>query len=111
MYIVGITGASGSVIGIRLIEELLRSGRHVSAIVSDSGWRTLGHELFRRQKNPSSVAEVLDARSFTFDRGLLSEYANNDFFAEYQYHMWEGDAGDAIDDGHGLFFGLVHQFK
>ena len=81
MYIVGITGASGSVIGIRLIEELLRSGRHVSAIVSDSGWRTLGHELFRRQKNPSSVAEVLDARSFTFDRGLLSEYANNDFFA------------------------------
>jgi len=37
--------------------------------------------------------------------------ANNDFFAEYQYMMWEGDASDAIDDGHGLFFGLIHQFK
>jgi predicted porin len=37
--------------------------------------------------------------------------ANNDFFVEYQYHMWEGDAGDAIDDGHGLFVGLIHQFK
>jgi len=37
--------------------------------------------------------------------------ANNDFFVEYQYHMWEGDAGDAFDDGHGLFVGLIHQFK
>jgi len=37
--------------------------------------------------------------------------AYNDFFVEYQYHKWDGDAGDAIDDGHGLFLGLIHQFK
>lgn len=37
--------------------------------------------------------------------------ASNDFFVEYQYHQWEGDAGDAIDDGHGIFVGLIHQFK
>jgi predicted porin len=36
---------------------------------------------------------------------------NNDFFVEYQYHVWEGDIGDVYDDGHGIFVGLIHQFK
>jgi hypothetical protein len=37
--------------------------------------------------------------------------AYNDFFVEYQYHMWEGDVGDLLDDGHGIFLGIIHQFK
>jgi len=42
--------------------------------------------------------------------------ANNDFFAEYQYHIWELDApsgfgNDILDDGHALLVGIVHQFK
>ncbi len=37
--------------------------------------------------------------------------ATNDFFAEYQYHIWSGDLDDFLDDGHALFLGLVHQFK
>lgn len=37
--------------------------------------------------------------------------ANNDFFAEYQYHLWSGDIGDVLDDGHAIFVGIVHQFK
>ncbi len=37
--------------------------------------------------------------------------AYNDFFVEYQYHIWDGDMGDVLDDGHGIFFGLIHQFK
>jgi hypothetical protein len=44
--------------------------------------------------------------------------AYNDFFVEYQYHMWEGDLSDPpaadgadLDDGHGIFVGIIHQFK
>jgi outer membrane protein with beta-barrel domain len=37
--------------------------------------------------------------------------AYNDFFVEYQYHLWTGDIDELLDDGHGLFLGLVHQFK
>ncbi len=42
--------------------------------------------------------------------------ANNDFYIEYQYHMWELDApsdfdSDILDDGHALLVGLIHQFK
>ena len=37
--------------------------------------------------------------------------AYNDFFVEYQYHMWSGDINDYMDDGHAFFVGLIHQFK
>jgi predicted porin len=37
--------------------------------------------------------------------------AYNDFFVEYQYHLWSGDIGDVVDDGHALFVGIIHQFK
>jgi 4-hydroxy-3-polyprenylbenzoate decarboxylase len=81
MYIVGITGASGSIIGVRLIEELIKSGKTVAAIVSDAGWKTLGHELFFGQSAPSGMAEVLERRNVPPAPGILREYANDDFFA------------------------------
>ncbi len=37
--------------------------------------------------------------------------AMNDFFVEYQYHIWGGDIDSTLEDGHGLFVGIVHQFK
>jgi outer membrane protein W len=37
--------------------------------------------------------------------------ANNDFFAEYEYQIWDSDVGDILEDGHALFVGIVHQFK
>ena len=39
----------------------------------------------------------------------LNEY--NDFFVEGQYHLWGGDVGDLLDNGHGIFLGIVHQFQ
>jgi len=37
--------------------------------------------------------------------------AYNDFYVEYQYHIWDGDIADLLDDGHGIFVGIIHQFK
>ncbi|MBN1505904.1 MAG: outer membrane beta-barrel protein [Sedimentisphaerales bacterium] len=36
--------------------------------------------------------------------------ANNDFFVEYQYHVWDGDIGRVFEDGHAVFLGIVHKF-
>jgi polyprenyl P-hydroxybenzoate and phenylacrylic acid decarboxylases len=44
-WVVGITGASGSVYGIRLIEVLLHVGADVHVVVTDAGWRVLKEEL------------------------------------------------------------------
>ncbi|WP_212980026.1 UbiX family flavin prenyltransferase [Paenibacillus azoreducens] len=44
-WVVGITGASGSIYGVRLIEVLLQQGYPVHVVVSNAGWRVLGEEL------------------------------------------------------------------
>ena len=43
-YVVAITGASGSVYGLRLISELLRSGERVSLILTSAGRQVMNHE-------------------------------------------------------------------
>ncbi|MGW8311992.1 MAG: UbiX family flavin prenyltransferase [Desulfuromonadales bacterium] len=42
--VVAITGASGSVYGLRLISELLKSGSRISLILSPAGLQVLNHE-------------------------------------------------------------------
>jgi flavin prenyltransferase len=44
-WVVGITGASGAVYGIRLIETLLASEVEVHLVVTEAGWRVLKEEL------------------------------------------------------------------
>ena len=44
-WVVGITGASGSVYGIRLIETMLASQIDVHVVISNAGWRVLQEEL------------------------------------------------------------------
>ncbi len=44
-FIVAITGASGSIYGLRLVTELLRSGQRVSLILTSAGRQVLKHEV------------------------------------------------------------------
>jgi len=46
--VVGITGASGAVYAVRLLEVLLESGREVHLSISPSGQAVIGEELSRR---------------------------------------------------------------
>lgn len=43
--VVGITGASGSIYGVRLVQALLATGYQVHLVISNAGWRVLGEEL------------------------------------------------------------------
>lgn len=44
-WVVGITGASGAIYGVRLTQVLLDQGLNVHLIVTDAGWRVLHDEL------------------------------------------------------------------
>jgi 4-hydroxy-3-polyprenylbenzoate decarboxylase len=44
-WIVGITGASGAMYGIRLCERLLDMGTPVHLVITEAGWRVLKEEL------------------------------------------------------------------
>ena len=44
-WIVGITGASGVIYGVKLVQFLLTSGYKVHLVVTEAGWRVLQDEL------------------------------------------------------------------
>jgi flavin prenyltransferase len=44
-WVIGITGASGAIYGVRLCEVLLDLGLDVHVIITDAGWRVLQDEL------------------------------------------------------------------
>ncbi len=80
-HVVGITGASGSIIGVRLMEELLSRGDEVTSIVTAAGWKTLAHELFPGEETPSGMNDVLVRRGFDVSGERLVEHEIDQFFA------------------------------
>jgi 4-hydroxy-3-polyprenylbenzoate decarboxylase len=81
MIIVAISGASGPIMGIRLIEELLNSGEKVAAIVSRPAGQVIEYEILRGKVPFSSLKELLVKRGLASNLDLLSEFKNDDFFA------------------------------
>lgn len=57
--IVGITGASGAVYGLRLLKELAALGHEVHATVSEYGWKVLEHECGAGEAEVRSLAHAL----------------------------------------------------
>jgi len=80
MIVVAISGASGPIMGVRLIEELLNSGEKVAAIVSRPARQIIEYEILREKAPFSSLKELLIKRSLSSNYDLLSEFKNDDFF-------------------------------
>jgi len=81
MIVVAISGASGPIMGVRLIEELLNSGEKVAAIVSRPARQIIEYEILREKAPFSSLKELLVKRGLSSNYDLLSEFKNDDFFA------------------------------
>lgn len=81
MIVVAISGASGPIMGVRLIEELLNSGEKVAAIVSQPARQIIEYEILRGKTPFSSLKELLAKRGLSENYDLLSEFKHNDFFA------------------------------
>lgn len=81
MIVVAISGASGPIMGVRLIEELLNSEEKVAAIVSQPARQIIEYEILREKISFSSLKELLAQRGRAGNYDLLSEFKNNDFFA------------------------------
>jgi 4-hydroxy-3-polyprenylbenzoate decarboxylase len=74
-----ITGASGAIYGLRLVEELLKSGARVSLMISSAGFAVMKQECgFDWQ---GAVLGQRIASHFHGDAARLTYYAEDDFFA------------------------------
>lgn len=78
--IVGITGASGAVYSVRLLETLLAAGREVHVSISASGRDVLEHELGVSVDLAKFDASCLGLGEQA-NRGLLRYFGNQDFMA------------------------------
>jgi len=78
--LVGITGASGSIYGLRLVEELLRSGKVVSLLLSSAGRQVLAYET-GLQLAAGPAETLLQLRAHFSAQNNLRTYAMDDFFA------------------------------
>jgi len=80
MIVVGISGASGPIMGIRLIEELLNSNEPVAAIVSPTAGQIIEYEMLHEKESFTSLKELLLNRGLSGNHHLLREFKNHDFF-------------------------------
>lgn len=82
-YVICITGASGVIYGVRLIEELLRSGEEISLVISEPGWSVMAQELdFPKPRENVEVA-VRERFGLGEDDTRLYYYENDDLFAPF----------------------------
>lgn len=79
-FVVGITGASGSIYGLRLTEELLRSGKQVSLLLTNAGRQVLEYETGLQLAGKTD--ECLQQLRKHFSAGEeLQHFSLSDFFA------------------------------
>jgi len=76
---VAITGASGSIYGLRLIQELLKAGVTLSILVSRAGFAVLKEEQKLDWSGDADLVSVRLRRHFDAEPGQLKYYAENDF--------------------------------
>ncbi|GFO67204.1 flavin prenyltransferase UbiX [Geomonas limicola] len=76
----GITGASGSIYGLTLCRELLRSGARVSLVITSAGFAVLKTECGLDWQGCDDLEGEL-CRYLQADPERLSYYAENDFCA------------------------------
>lgn len=89
-YTVAITGASGSTYGIRLVEELLKTGCHVNLVISETGKDVLMHETGIDLQGNEKEAEKKAKRYFK--KGDITLFDNGNLFASISSgsHKTEG---------------------
>lgn len=77
IYTVGITGASGVIYGVRVVEELLKLDNTVNLVITEAGWQVLNHELNWNVED----RELFIKDYFKEFTGELLYYRINDFNA------------------------------
>lgn len=76
-YVIGITGASGSIYGVRLVQELSARNHHVHVVVTNAGMKVMQEEL------GISGLEALDTLFTSRKKTRIRIWQNDDFTAPF----------------------------
>ncbi|MFC4777561.1 UbiX family flavin prenyltransferase [Paenibacillus sp. GCM10023252] len=105
-FVVGITGASGSIYGVRLVEELLHAQFHVHLIITEAGWRVLKEEL---GWSASSRQAALQARfGEALEQNRLTVHPNADIGASIASGSYQVEGMAVIPCSMGTLASIAH---
>jgi 4-hydroxy-3-polyprenylbenzoate decarboxylase len=76
-FVIGITGASGSIYGVRLIQELTIRRHHVDIVITQAGKKVIAEEL-----GIKSIKE-LEKKFFSKYKNRIKIWENDDFEAPF----------------------------
>lgn len=76
-YVIGITGASGSIYGVRLIEELASRKHHIDIVITPAGKQVMKEELGVKD------FEKIDRLGLFKIKGNIKIWENDDFEAPF----------------------------
>ncbi|WCN36711.1 UbiX family flavin prenyltransferase [Aneurinibacillus uraniidurans] len=104
IFVVGITGASGAIYGVRLTQELLRHDYKVHLIVTEAGWQVFHEEL---GLDTTDRARVI-AEQFPTEVGELHYHTLRDFTAPVASGSYRSDAMVIVPCSMGTLSGIAH---
>jgi flavin prenyltransferase len=104
-FTIGITGASGAVYGIRLVQEILKNGHKVHLVVTEAGWQVFKEELLWDTGNREACLEEHFA---IFGKERFHYHTLRDFNAPIASGSYQNDGMVIIPCSMGTLSGIAH---
>jgi len=102
---VGITGASGSIYGVRLVHELLKGGHTVHLMITEAGWQVFRDELEWETENREQVIYEQFQQDFSGD---LHYWTLRDFSCPVASGSYRCDGMMIVPCSMGTLSGIAH---
>ncbi|MDR7072544.1 UbiX family flavin prenyltransferase [Fictibacillus barbaricus] len=104
-FTVGITGASGAIYGVRLVQEILKSGHKVHLVVTEAGWQVFREELLWDTEDRDAVIEEHFA---SYGKERFFYHTLRDFNAPIASGSYQNDGMVIIPCSMGTLSGIAH---
>ncbi|NGQ94574.1 UbiX family flavin prenyltransferase [Brevibacillus sp. SYP-B805] len=102
---VGITGASGAIYGVRLVQELLKGGHTVHLMITEAGWQVFQDELEWETKDRERLLDEKLQRGLP---GRLRYWTLRDFSCPAASGSHRGDGMIVIPCSMGTLSGIAN---
>ncbi len=102
---VGITGASGSIYGVRFVRELLRAGHTVHLMITEAGWQVFRDEL---DWDTTDREQVIRDQFRCDYPGKLHYWTQRDFSCPVASGSHRGDGMVIVPCSMGTLSGIAH---
>ncbi len=104
IFTVGITGASGALYGIRLVQELLKANYKVHLIVTEAGWQVIQEELLLETNNREKLLNEL----FSHNKENLYYHTLREFTAPIASGSYQNEGMVIIPCSMGTLSKIAH---